>query len=119
MGNLRGGEQAWHSLYKNVLDINSADLALIIGQTNTTPNNLYQNASLYTRAKYIWTFCEYDDWADAIDLINGSEWRKTHLPYVSKGSGLLGGVRGKKGSGAIIFMIRWFLSQQLLQNSES
>ena len=119
MGNLRGGEQAWESLYKNVLDINSADLALIIGQTNTTSNNLYQNSSLYTRAKYIWTFKEYDDWADAIDLINGTTWRKTHLPHVPTNiTGLFGGVKDHKGSGAIIFMIRWFLSQQLLHNPD-
>jgi hypothetical protein len=120
MGNLRGGEQAWQSLYKNVLDVNSADLALIIGQTNNTSNNLYPNTSLYTRAKYIWTFREYEDWADAIDLINGTEWRETHLPYFTKKrTGLLGGVKGYFGSGAIIFMIRWFLSQHLLHNPDA
>jgi len=27
------------------------------------------NSTLYSRAKYIWTFPEYDDWVDAIDLI--------------------------------------------------
>lgn len=119
MGNLRGGEQAWQSLYKNVLDVNSADLALIIGQTNTTSNVLYPKSSLYTRAKYIWTFREYDDWADAIDLINGTEWRETHLPwFTQKRTGLLGGVEGYFGSGAIIFMIRWFLSQHLLENPD-
>ena len=119
MGNLRGGEQAWESLYKKVLDVNSADLALIIGPTNSTSNYLYPNSSLYTRAKYIWNFREYNDWADAIDLINGTSWRETHLPYFTrKRTGLLGGVKGHLGSGAIIFMIRWFLSQQLLDNPD-
>jgi hypothetical protein len=117
IGNLRGGEQAWGTLYKNVLDINSADLALMIGQNNSTSHNLYSNSSLYNRAKYIFTFAEYDDWADALDLIYGTVWREMHLPYFAKKSshtGLLGGVKGYPGSGAIIFMIRWFLSQQLL-----
>src|SRR6056300_662546 len=38
MGNLRGGEQAWQSLYKNVLDVNSGDLALIIGEEQKQHN---------------------------------------------------------------------------------
>ena len=151
MGNLRGGEQAWQSLYKNVLDVNSGDLALIIGEEqkqyskheaageNSSHELSYPyNSSLYKRAKYIWTFPEYEDWADAIDLIfinntatstdssksnstNSSKphsWRSTHLPYFTKKrTGLLGGVKGYYGSGAIIFMIRWFLSQRLVEQS--
>lgn len=120
MGNLRGGEQAWHSLYRNVLDANSADLALIIGQRKRQNyGNPYPNSTLYTRAKYVWTFHEYDDWADAIDLVfNGTTtWRQTHLPYFTKKrAGLLGGVANHEGSGAIIFMIRWFLAQRLITN---
>lgn len=119
MGNLRGGEEAWRSLYKNVLDGNSADLALILGPANSTSNYHYPNSSLYTRAKYVWNFREYNDWADAIDLINGTSWRETHLPYFNrKRTGLMGGVKGHLGSGAIIFMIRWFLSQHLLGNPD-
>ncbi|KAL7450370.1 hypothetical protein ACHAWC_002299 [Mediolabrus comicus] len=143
MGNLRGGEQAWQSLYKNVLDVNSGDLALIIGEEQKQQSkqdaaddeqlSYPYNSSLYKRAKYIWTFPEYEDWADAIDLIftyntatttnssNSSEsqsWRETHLPqFTKKRTGLLGGVKGYYGSGAIIFMIRWFLSQRLVEHS--
>lgn len=143
MGNLRGGEQAWQSLYKNVLDVNSGDLALIIGEEQKQYSkqeaagdveeqlSYPYNSSLYKRAKYIWTFPEYEDWADAIDLIfinntattitNSSKphsWRETHLPYFTKKrTGLLGGVKGYYGSGAIIFMIRWFLSQRLVEQS--
>ena len=119
IGNLRGGEEAWNSLYKNVLDVNAADLALLLGPRNSTSNYLYPNSSLYTRAKFIWNFHEYTDWTDAIDLINGTSWRETHLPYfVRKRTGLLGGVKGHIGSGAIIFMLRWFLSQHLLENPD-
>jgi len=142
MGNLRGGEQAWQSLYKNVLDVNSGDLALIIGEEQKQHNkqeaadvdeqlSYPYNSSLYKRAKYIWTFPEYEDWADAIDLVfinntattitkssKSQSWREMHLPYFTKKrTGLLGGVKGYYGSGAIIFMIRWFLSQRLVEQS--
>mmetsp|Transcript_10389 Transcript_10389/g.14682 ORF Transcript_10389/g.14682 Transcript_10389/m.14682 type:complete len:286 (-) Transcript_10389:309-1166(-) len=120
-GNLRGGEDAWESLYKNVLDVNFADLALILGRevnSTSTPIDHYQNSSLYARAKFVWNFTDYDDWADAIDLINGTSWRETHLPFVNEDTGQFGGVKGYVGSGAINFMIRWFLSQHILQNPD-
>lgn len=122
MGNLRCGEQAWETLYKHVLDINAADLALIIGEegsnTNKTIQPTYLGSSIRQRAKYIWKFPEYGDWADAVDLINGTEWRRL-LPrfFRKKATGIFGGFKGMRGSGAIIFMIRWFLSQQLLLDS--
>lgn len=46
MGNIRGGERAWESLYKNVLDLNSADLALVVGEM--APKN--RTSSMYARA---------------------------------------------------------------------
>lgn len=118
MGNLRGGEKAWDTLYKNVLDPNSADLALIIGEDSYLP--LYPNSTLLKRAKLMCTFPEYTDWADAVDQINGEGWRETHLSYFSglklRRNGLLGGIAGYIGSGAIIFMIRWFLSQCIIDH---
>ena len=105
IGNLRGGEVAWQSLYKNVLDVNGADLALLIGiSTNTL-------SSMYTRAKYVWQFPEYTDWADAIDTVNGSHWR-TDLP-VARPGGTFGGIEGHPGSGAIILMARYWLLQKI------
>mmetsp|Transcript_37906 Transcript_37906/g.81842 ORF Transcript_37906/g.81842 Transcript_37906/m.81842 type:complete len:197 (+) Transcript_37906:14-604(+) len=81
MGELRGGEQAWQTLYENVLNPNMADLALM------TTNNwtLYPNNTLTKRARYVWYYDQYDDWADAVDLVaseggNNAEWRTTHLP---------------------------------------
>ena len=113
----RGGEKAWESLYENVLDPNDADLALIgIGKLPPA----YMNASLLTRAKYVWDVPEFDDWADAIDLVNGTEWRKTHLPLFHKtttASILFGGIKGFRGSAIIGFMIRWYLSQRLVDDS--
>ena len=116
MGNLRGGEKAWESLYKNVLDVNNADLALMIGEESpNATQSLYPNNTLSKRARYVWTFPEYGDWADAVDLINGTGWRQDILPRFKrvKSSGVFGGIKGCPGSGAIIFMIRWFLNQRL------
>ena len=131
IGNVRGGEKAWDSLYRNLLDVNMADLALFIGaDTDTTTTRAvveYQNASLFGRARYIWTFSEYNDWADAIDDLllenNGnsssSSWRDQLIPLLYNESKLLGGIKGGQhggsyqGSGAIIFVIRWLLSKKL------
>ncbi|KAL7539681.1 hypothetical protein ACHAXR_010778 [Thalassiosira sp. AJA248-18] len=121
MGNLRGGEQAWESLYENVLPQESgmADLALIVMDDFSS----YPNATLLKRAKYVWLFPAYNDWADAIDLINGAEWRTTHLPKFKAASEsrkyatiLFGPLKGFDGSGMLIFMIRWFLVQRILEH---
>ncbi len=108
LGSLRGGELAWSTLYRNVLDINNADLALCIGADQSS------NSSLYSRAQYLWEYPEYDDWADAIDMIHDRSWRTTNniTSYVGS-SGTLGGVKGLQGSGAIIFMARWFAAQNI------
>lgn len=106
IGSLRGGEKAWQSLYKKMLDVNSADLALMVGETNSS-----KTASLYERATYVWEFPEYDDWADAIDTIDGPGWR-TKLRF-NKNIGVLGGALGSRGSGAIIFMARYWLIQRI------
>jgi hypothetical protein len=131
IGNVRGGEKAWNSLYHHLLDVNMADLALFIGRDDTTTRveEQYQNASsLFGRARYVWTFPEYNDWADAIDDLllleengNGnnssSSWRDRLIPLLHNESKLLGGIKGGgyQGSGAIIFIIRWLLSQKLQQ----
>jgi hypothetical protein len=62
IGNLRCGEPAWESLYKNVLDYNQADLGLVVGASD----DKYNDASLWKRAKYIFREKEYKDWGDAL-----------------------------------------------------
>jgi hypothetical protein len=96
-------------------------LALLLGDEST--REVYKDASLFDRAKYTWQFPEYDDWADAIDLINGTSWRERVLPLVYEFGYVLGGIKGQHhenqyGSGALIFMLRWFLSNHL-QEEES
>lgn len=109
MGSIRGGELAWKSLYKNVLDLNSADLALVVGEQ--APEN--RTSSLYKRAKYLYEFPEFDDWATAVDLINGTGWRDELLAYSSREDGLFGAADGRGGSGAVIFMARWYVQNMI------
>jgi hypothetical protein len=107
IGSLRGGEMSWQSMYKHLLDENNADLALMIGEGGN------KSLTPYLRAKYVWEFPEYEDWADAIDQIDGPEWRTTVQPAILKKCGILGGVTGYIGSGAIIFMARHWLLQRI------
>lgn len=116
LGNLRGGELVWSTLYDNVLDPNQADLALMIGRVPTD----HRTSSMYQRATYLWEFEEYDNWADAMDLISGTGWRSSLAKLLPPESDLLGGMKlpntTSGGSGAIIFMIRWFLSNEIQSN---
>lgn len=109
LGNLRGGEKAWNSLYRHVLDLNNADLMLFtVGRTSVKQ----RKSSLYGRAKFIAEIPFFDDWANAIDIIThgNQEWRARVTRAVGKESILLGGALGHRlGSGALIFMARWFL----------
>jgi hypothetical protein len=107
LGSLRGGEKSWQSMYTHLLDKNNADLALMIGQGGN------KSWSPYQRAKYIWEFPEYDDWADAIDEVYGARWRTTIKPRISFKSGIIGGVENYPGSGAIIFLARYWLMQRI------
>ena len=111
LGNLRGGETAWDSLYRHVLDVNSADLALVIGRQDR------HESSMYERAKYLYEFPEYDEWADAVDLIDGPSWRTTILPYNTNESGLFGPVFHRPGSAVINYMARWFAQNMIVDHN--
>jgi hypothetical protein len=115
VGSLRCGEGAWDSLYRNVLDVNNADL--MVSTSIETPA-IHQNATVFSRAKYVYRKPEHDDWGDALDLID-PEWRAKVLPYYNTKSILLGliKVNGKvvKGSGALVFYERWFIAQIIRQ----
>jgi hypothetical protein len=112
IGNLRGGERAWQTLYEKVLDVNMADLALVVGESSNRTSSLYQ------RARYLYEFPEYDDYADAIDTIaNSSAWRQYLLPLNLDPYGLFGGASHRHGSGAIIFMCRYYVTLFLQQHN--
>jgi hypothetical protein len=114
-GDLRCGEKAWSTLYENVLDLNHADLALFV----QVPSQLeYKNASLFARARHIEWIPRYDDWADAIDLIDGPAWRETILQLYPAEThySILGGVEGYKASAAIVHMFRYFVAERIKRN---
>jgi len=99
LGSLRGGERAWHSMYKHVLDENHADLAITISNDALETTN----SSMVHRARYVWAHVEYERWDDALDSIGGNgEW-KPKLP---------GSVWQ---SGIINHYLRWFVSNQIRQ----
>jgi len=119
IGNVRGGEPTWESLYHNLLEPNQADLALVVGKVSSSK----KTSSLYQRAKFVYEFQEQgSDWSPAIDdLAGGSqEWRSKILPFVqskNNWSGFLGGVGGIGGSGAIHFLARYY-TQLLIQKHD-
>lgn len=125
IGNLRGGEKAWATMQKHLLDVNHADLALLIGETTIEER---QNVSLFSRAKYHWPVPEYTNWIDAMSLLfdNGTAWQQPFFEKVAKDSQVFGGVRYRyldspesehvfKGSVIILLAFRYFLSQKIQQ----
>ena len=114
IGNARGSEVAWNSLYQNVMLPLNADLALVLGDNESDKNN-----SLFHRAKYIKLIHEYDDWGDCIDMIakknnlDSMNWRKVHLENDQFDPALWGGVKYNgtriNGAGALQNCHRWFV----------
>lgn len=110
VGNIRGGEPTWQSLYKNALDYNSADLALMVGESKN------KTSSLYTRAAYVWETPEYADWGDALDHISAGNqaWRSTVKTYKNN---LFGGVQGhNRGGCAITMALKHSLQHNIIHN---
>ena len=101
IGSLRCGEIAWQSLYENVLDVNNADL--MVSTSDEVPD-VYQNASLWSRASYIYQKPEYEyDWGVALDIVdqqccsdkgqpnNRKSWHdKIYIPFYHPKNILLG-----------------------------
>ena len=122
IGNLRGGEQAWLTLERQVLVPLSADLALLAARDDL---DAIGRSVLLRRARFVWEVQEYYDWGVMIDELLGSiGWRKN----VSLSPGLWGGVRYPKrcktwcrkpqkeilrGAGAITLALRMVLLRHL------
>lgn len=114
IGDLRCGEAAWESLYRNVLDVNNADLMLIVQQTTK-----YPNASLHQRAVAVEMVPNFTDWAlpitDWIFNGNNDSWESQLLQYYTPQSHptLLGGVGDYRASTAIIGVYKWLVLHRL------
>jgi hypothetical protein len=105
IGNARGGETTWGTLYKNLLDVYEADLALCFGQSENKQSSLYQ------RANYIWEIPEYKDWREYYKNLDGF-WEKSFM--LGEKTGLAGGLGDICGSGAVIFAFRHFLKNNYI-----
>jgi hypothetical protein len=118
LGNVRGGTPAWKSMIREVLDPNMADLALLVGEGD--PVNPPERTLLHDRAKYIWTVREFEDWADAMEDIPDTppDWRQRLFGTTNssrRGNILLGAAHNITGSGALVFMFRFYLSQKIME----
>jgi hypothetical protein len=106
LGNPRGGEKTWNSMYENLLEPYDADLAICFGY------NENKKESLYTKSKYVWEVPEYDEWADYYveNFGNGGIWKKV---FALAGDNGFSGLYGSKGSSAITFALRdWILKNK-------
>ena len=101
VGNARGGEETWGSMYKYLIDPYSADLALLFGKTSD------KSSSLYQKAKFIWEIEEYSDWWNYFKKFFSNRLYDVYKNNEIEGLG--GGIRNFRGSGAIIFAFRHFL----------
>jgi len=102
LGNPRGGEKAWDSMYNNLLFPYNADLALCFGFRED------KSISLYERAKYIWEIPEYEEWAYYYVENLGEEgyWKKSFVLGSTTG---FSGIYGTRGSSAITLAFRHYL----------
>lgn len=111
LGNARGGEKTWHTMFENLIKPHNADLALLFGETSSKDNILYRSA------KYVWEVPEYANWADFYNNNCSGNWREFYNK--NNNTGISGGIDDYKGSGAIIFAFRHHLilnySEILLQ----
>lgn len=101
LGNARGGEDTWKTLYDNLLTPYNADLALCFGKTDN------KTSSLYNIAKYVWEMPEYNNWCDYYNQYFTGYWKQSFT--TDPMSGLGGGLDNYVGSGAIIFAFRHFI----------
>jgi hypothetical protein len=101
IGNARGGEDTWETMYKNLKEPYNADIALCFGYS------INKNSSLYRESKYVWEMDEYSDWYDY--YVNNFTGNWIRVFDENKHVGLMGGIKGSIGSGAIIFAFRNFL----------
>tara|TARA_B110001452_G_C15202309_1_gene417199 strand:+ start:255 stop:1205 length:951 start_codon:yes stop_codon:yes gene_type:complete len=101
LGGLRGGEAAWSSLYRNLIEPNGPhiDTALVLG---IKPSRLAwaRKTSLVHRATYSLFTRDVADWGSHLDeLANSTIWRKTLAAQHVKGEL---GVHGHSAFGGVL-----------------
>jgi hypothetical protein len=114
IGTIRGGEVAWNSLIKHVLNHLSADLALFTSKTNDT-------SILHQTAKFDWSFDDPGDWGDEMNRVcnecgvQENSWHSyaRRTSYESLWGGIILDGKVLKGSGALIMLLRDMLLKKL------
>jgi len=101
LGNARGGEATWSTMYAHLLKPFNADLALLFGESKD------KTASLYSKAKYVWELPEYENWRDYYNKFCKGSW--SEFFDRNRATGMSGGIDDYNGSGAIIIAFRHFL----------
>lgn len=108
IGNARGGEETWETMYENLLKPFDADLALCFGESKN------KSASLYRKAKYLWEIPEYQNWRDYYYKNFDTKWDSFMNQHKFGNTSLMGGIDKNHGSGAIIFAFRHFILKNKL-----
>lgn len=101
LGNARGGETTWNTMYEHLLKPFNADLALLFGESTD------KSASLYSRAKYVWELPEYSNWREYYEKSCKGNW--SEFFEKNQTTGMSGGIDNYIGSGAIIIAFRHYL----------
>ena len=105
LGNARGGEKTWQTMYKHLLAPFGADLALLFGASED------KSASLYAKAKYVWELPEYSNWREYYQKNCKGSWDEFF--HRNQTTGMSGGIDNYIGSGAIIIAFRHYLKNNL------
>jgi hypothetical protein len=106
-GQWRGGEVAWDSLQKYVLDYYNADLAYIGPHDNRS-----ETSHLKRLSRFWWEVPEFDDWGEVLNEIGGKDLRWRKMCNLEKAQ-FLGGVRNcHQGSAGILLCYRNMFKQQ-------
>lgn len=101
LGNARGGEETWQTMYRHLLTPFNADLALLFGAMED------KTASLYSKAKYVWELPEYANWREYYEKNCKGNWEEFFVK--NQQTGMSGGIDNYVGSGAIIIAFRHYL----------
>lgn len=104
IGNARGGEETWQTMYRHLLAPYNSDLALCFGATDS------KESSLYRRAKYVWEIPEFKNWREYYEQIFPEGWDRILVHQKYNGPG--GGIDDCSGSGAVIFAFRDFILRE-------
>ena len=113
IGNHRGGEETWHTMYKYLLQPLDADLALA--------SYTFDNNSLCKKAKFLWKInLNQEDLSKGLKNYYEDNFKGQQLydffSYHNLNGFDLGPIRGRRGVGDLLFALRHFVLKNFLNN---